>query len=208
MKLALYSIAKFALCAMVLAGPVCSGMADEGNGFLARDIQAHLLVHDPESTIQRLVEWAEERGGYFVYRSLQRVELRIPSRYSSEVRLLTEEIGEEVIDLTIEARDLRQRMLQVNAGIKSRREILSRNLAHLRRADLESALAIEQEVSRLMEEIERLEGELRRLQRDISFARVEMNLTFQGQELPVDIPSSFAWIDQVDFYRYMEETGR
>jgi hypothetical protein len=186
--------------AALWAPPLCPGQ----ERFLARSLRARILVHDPEVTVDRLVGWTEEQGGYFVYRSLERVLLRVPDASGESFRAYLEDQAEEVVELSLEARDLRQRMLQVRAGIAGRQEILNRNLAHLRGADVAGTLAIEREITRLMGEIESLTGELRKLEQDRRYMVAEVLLSFQDQTLPRDIPSSFRWINQVDFYRYME----
>ncbi|MFW6181143.1 MAG: DUF4349 domain-containing protein [Spirochaetota bacterium] len=188
------------LAAALLAPSLCPGQ----ERFLARSLGARILVHDPEVTVARLVGWTEEQGGYFVYRSLGRVLLRVPDDSAESFRSLLVEQADEVVEISLEARDLRQRLLQVRAGIESRQEILQRNLAHLRGADVAGTLAIEREIQRLMGEIESLKGELRRLEQDRRYMVAEVLLSFQDQTLPRDIPSSFQWINQVDFYRYME----
>ena len=88
----------------------------------------------------------------------------------------------------------------------------ARAAAALRQADREegananaAACAIEQEILRLVTEIEGLKGRLRKLETDRRFARGEIFLSFQEQTLPEDIPSSFDWINSVDFYRFIEE---
>lgn len=200
------AVAVFLAAALVLLFPRPSPGQEQ---FLARSLRARILVHDPEAAVDSLVRWSEERGGYFVYRSPERVLLRVPDAAAGPFRTFLEELAEDLVEISLEARDLRQRVVQVLAGIESRREILDRNLAHLRRADVAGTLAIEREIMRLVGEIESLKGELRKLEQDRRFLAAEVLLSFQDQTLPRDIPSSFQWINQVDFYRYMEGgTGR
>jgi hypothetical protein len=192
----------FAAAAALLCSPARCPGEDQ---FLARSLRARILVHEPDRTVQSLVRWTEERGGYFTYRSSQRVLLRVPNESAEPFRVFLKEQAEELLEITLDARDLRQAVARVRAGIESRREILDRNLASLRRADVAGTLAIEREIMRLVEEIETLKGERRKLEQDRRFLTAEVLLSFQDTALPQDMPSLFRWINQIDFYRYMEE---
>ena len=55
-----------------------------------------------------------------------------------------------------------------------------------------------------MEEIENQKGRLRKLENDRLFALGEIKLSFKEQTIPTDVPSSFAWINTIDFYRFMK----
>jgi len=66
-------------------------------------------------------------------------------------------------------------------------------------------LAIEREVHALLQEIEKLKGTLRKLNTDRRLARGEIYLSFMEKSLPQDIPSSFEWVNTVDFYNLMQE---
>jgi hypothetical protein len=57
----------------------------------------------------------------------------------------------------------------------------------------------------LLTEIEQLKGKLRKLTVDRAYALAQVNFRILGQSLPTDIPSSFGWINTIDFYRFMEE---
>lgn len=194
-------IALAAVAVLLFSSTRCRGQ----DQFLARSLMARILVHDPDSAVENLVRWTEEQGGYFVYRSSQRVLLRVPDASAERFRVFLKEQAEELLEITMEARDLRQRVARIRAGIESRQEILDRNLASLRRADVAGTLAIEREIMRLVEEIETLKGEHRKLEQDRRFLTAEVLLSFEDTTLPQDVPSSFRWINQVDFYRYMEE---
>jgi hypothetical protein len=68
---------------------------------------------------------------------------------------------------------------------------------------VEGTLSIEREIAGLIDEIEQLKGRLRKLVNDTAYARAEIQLAFMQKTLPHDIPSSFKWINGIDFYRFM-----
>jgi hypothetical protein len=152
-----------------------------------------------------ITQWTEDRGGYYVYKSPDMVRVRVPSDQIGSLRVFVEENAEQIVELGIRARDLREEFVSLRSGIKSREEILGRNLLYLGRTDVAGTLAIEREIMMLMGEIENLKGRLRKLNVDRALAQVEVYLSFQEQTLPQDIPSSFEWINTVDFYRFLQE---
>jgi hypothetical protein len=193
------------LAAVLLSGPaLLAPPALAAEEFLFHSIRATLLVADPEAAGERLAAWAEESGGYPLLTASNRILLRFPAAGITELRGLLASVAEELVEFQLEARDLREEILGLEAGANSREEILARNLAYLDRADVTGTLAIEREVMQLLEEIETLKGRLRKLKNDRRLALAEIYLNFLEQALPEDIPSSFSWINTLDFYRYME----
>jgi hypothetical protein len=164
-----------------------------------------ILVADPEGTAGRLAEWAEGRGGYYTYKSTELLVLRVPMDQLEALRVLAEGEAEQVVSIGFEAQDLREGIVSATSGIRSREEILEKNLSYLDRADVAGTLAIEREITRLLQEIEALKGRLNMLVHDTRYARAEIQLSFMEQTLPHDIPSSFQWINSIDFYTYVQK---
>ncbi len=173
--------------------------------YLAHSMNASILVANPTDTAEMITQWTEDRGGYFVYKSPELVRVRVPSDQIGSFRAFVEESAEQIVELGIEARDIREEIVNLRSGIKSREEILQRNLLYLGRTDVAGTLAIEREIRSLMGEIATLKGRLRKLNIDRALAHAEVYLSFQEQTLPQDIPSSFAWINTIDFYRFIQE---
>jgi hypothetical protein len=171
--------------------------------FLAHSMHASILVSNPTHTAEMITQWTEDRGGYFVYKSSELVRVRVPSDQFGSLRIFVEENAEQIVELGINARDLREEIVRLRSGIKSREEILQRNLLYLGRTDVAGTLAIEREIMMLMGEIENLKGRLRKLNIDRDLAQVEVYLSFQEQTLPQDIPSSFEWINTIDFFHFL-----
>jgi hypothetical protein len=171
--------------------------------FLHHTLNATILVADPEATAERVASWAEKAGGYYLLKSTDTVVIRFPYQEMGNLRAYLEEIADEVIEISPSAVDLRESILGLRSGIKSREEILQRNLSYVDDADVDGTLAIEQEVVQILAEIEGLKGRLRKLDVDRVFSRAEVYLSFMEETIPEEIPSSFSWINTVDFYRFM-----
>jgi len=203
----------FMLCLSLLATAIFAGgpraaaqeaqEAQEEENYLHHTLSATILVADPERAGERLAEWAEEEGGYFLLKSTDRVLLRFPYRKMGELRSILEDIAEEVVDVSPQAVDLREQILGLRSKIRSREEILERNMSYIDEADVEGTLAIEREITQLLTEIEELKGRLRKLNVDRVLSRGDVALSFMQQTIPEDIPSSFGWINTLDFYAFM-----
>lgn len=180
------------------------GAAAEPN-YLHQSVEAVMLVADPEAAADRLEAWAGGLGGYTLYKSSERVSLRLPHSRLEELRSFLEGLSEDILEYNPQAVDLREQLSRVQSSLASRRDILARNLALLEKADTAGTLAIEREVLGLIQEVESLRAALQKLEVDRSFARVQVALRFEQSALPEDIPSSFGWINQVSFYALTEE---
>jgi len=173
--------------------------------YLHHGIQATILVADVDRAIDSLARWADEAGGYLLYKSSEVVIFRFPYTKVGSLRGFLEDISETVVELSLQAQDLRESILGIQSGIQSREEILQQNLQYIDRTDVEGTLAIEKEVMQLLTEIEQLKGKLRKLTVDRAYALAQVNLRILGQSLPTDIPSSFGWINTIDFYTFVGE---
>jgi hypothetical protein len=173
------------------------------DNYLFHGIGAVILVADSEHAADVLTMWVEQEGGYYLHRSKESVTLRIPYQKMGSLRLYIESIAEEVVSIELQAHDLREEILRLRSGLEAREEILEKNLGYIDRTDVKGTLATEAEIRILVEEIEKHKGRLRKLENDRLFALGEIKLSFKEQTIPTDIPSSFAWINTIDFYRFM-----
>jgi hypothetical protein len=175
-----------------------------GENYLHHRIYATILVADPEVTAGKVVSWAEEAGGYFLYNSPDHVTIRFPVDRTGSFRPFLEDSSEYLFEYSSEAQDFREEIVLLQSGIRSREEILEKNLSYIDKADVQGTLEIEREVMHLLTEIEGLKGRLNRLLQDIRYSYAEVALSFQNTSIPRTLSSSFNWINSVDFYSFVE----
>jgi hypothetical protein len=192
------------LVLLALALLLPTGLGAEENT-LHHSVQVQILVADPEQAGDRIEAWTETQGGYLLEKSSERVVLRLPQARLPQLRAFLESLSEDLLTYAPQAEDLRQQLSEARSGLRSREDILKRNLALLDQADAAGTLAIERELLSLIEEVERLKARLAALSLDQKYARAEIALSFRESPLPKDIPSSFGWINQVSFYALVEE---
>jgi hypothetical protein len=178
------------------------------DNYLSHGISAVIVVADSEHAADALTTWVEEEGGYYLHKSKERVTLRVPYQKIGNLRSFIESIAEEVIDIELEAHDLREEIQRLRSGLEAREEILKKNLGYIDRSDVKGTLAIEEEIRILVQEIENHKGRLRKLETDRLFALGEIKLSYKEQTIPKNIPSSFAWINSIDFYRFIEDVSK
>ena len=197
---------KTALCLLALLS--ASGLAGAEENYLHQSVGVTMLVADPAVAADRLEAWAESEGGYTLYKSDERVSLRLPHPRLGGLRGFLERLSEDILEYSPQAVDLREQLARAQSSLASRRDILARNLALLDQADTAGTLAIEQELLDLIQEVENLQAAVQKLTVDRTFARVEIGLRFEQSALPEDIPSSFAWINEVSFRPFIQRGVR
>lgn len=168
-------------------------------------INASLIVFDPETTQELIITWLENNKGYFLIKSDTLLTARVPVEKVREFTSKLEDLGVDVEKISETSEDIREQLVVVTSGIKSREEILTKNVKLFDRADVEDTLGIEQELVFLLEEIEGLKGTLNKLNVDRKYAYVEISFTFKKSSLPEKIPSSFDWINTLDLYKFKQE---
>lgn len=170
------------------------------------EITAQLLVKDRQASSEMITDWAEAQGGYFTIRSLDNLTLRVPDNKLEELKVLLEKESEEILEFSQNAYDLREGILMSQSYLEAREELLARNIEYLDKSDLEGTLTLELEIRRLMQEIDNLKGLLRKYENDRRFARVDLSISFKNQSLPEGRESRFDWINELDFFYFINSS--
>jgi hypothetical protein len=176
-----------------------------GENYRRVTIQATLIVFNPEEVQNHIISWIEENHGYFLIKSSKLLSLRLPTEKEIAFRQFLENLDEEITAINIESEDLREEILGLRSGIKSREEILSKNFGLFSRADVEATLGIEHELILLLKEIENLKGQLNKREMERKYLYAEISFVFKRTTLPEKIPSSFGWINTLNLYRFKKE---
>ncbi len=196
------STQKWFIILLILVLPAVMLVGQEN---LVYSVEAEILVNDADSAGEHLESWSEEIGGFVLYLSNKRFVARVPMQRIEEIRGALEDRSERIVRYIQESRSVREELATLEAGLSARKEILDRNLELLDKADVEGTLAIEKEINKLMSEIENMTGRLRKLRTELSFPLVTVDLGFRSQSIPENLPSSFDWINTMDFYRFVGE---
>lgn len=188
--------------ALVIVSAAAAAGADET---LALRLSMQVIAADPEMSSRQFTNWAEDAGGYFTFRSLERVILRVPPDRIGEIREISEASGNTIVSYNPSATDYREELARNDAAIRSRNEALDRILAYLDESNVTATLSFERELRSLLQEVEYYSGRNRRIRNEIDFAVVEVYLSSRQRTIPEQRPSTFAWVNTVDLYSFLRE---
>jgi hypothetical protein len=186
---------------LLLLASLAAAGAEES--YLHRTLSSSVVVADRDAASDRIEAWVERQGGYVLLVSGDLLTARLPNGALPAFRELLQSLAADVVDTAMGATDLRDAYVAAEAALRSREEILARSLSYLARADVAGTLAIEKEVTSLMQEIEGYKGKLRKIEVDRRMAGVDVHMAFVQKSLPQSLPSSFGWIDGVDFFAFV-----
>ncbi|HET6613727.1 MAG TPA: DUF4349 domain-containing protein [Kofleriaceae bacterium] len=164
-----------------------------------------LAVFETTKVIDAVEKLATDRGGYLVARSDNAITVRVPAkdfqRTIEDVAGLGDLIHRNVTvqDISAEFRDLEMRLKNLTA-VRAR-------LEHLldRAANVQAALAVERELSRVAGEIEVIKGRLKLYSELVAFSTIQVTLAAQ----PIDRVSSvvrlpFPWLNELGLNTLLE----
>lgn len=194
---------RFAASAAVILVLMAPGLSAQEE-YLSSSLEILALSTDGAALSRDLADWAEERGGYYTYRSETEVHLRVPPDRIYAVRAYLETSDAEILRYNPSTVDYRQQISDAEAAIAARTEALERVLRYLEGATISATLAFERELRALNGEIEEYTGFLRRLRNDIRYARVRVVLSGYEETLPYLRQSSFAWINDLGMYSFLD----
>jgi len=164
-------------------------------------IDARILITGESRS--RLINWTEENNGFFLKDSSALLVLKIPNILVADLKPVLEENALKVLSYNMQTGSLDQERSSVLAAIASREEILERNLSYLDDANLEGTLALEREVSGLIQELEYYKGRLRVIDNQSKYATVQIYLTAPQPAAPGSKESNFDWLGTIDFYQFV-----
>jgi len=190
---------------MIAVISLSASVIEGGSNFTRQTLDGVILVEDRFEAADGIEAWVDRNGGYLLSRIEDRLVLRVPSKALDEFVDFLESFAEEIIQIQQKTEDISQSLLEIEAGIRSKQELFEQALVLMDQSDLSTTLEIESEILSILEDIEGLKGKLKKLQGESALARVQIDFTLEEEKLPESLPSSFPWINVVDFYLLMDE---
>ncbi len=158
-----------------------------------------LVVSDPESSKQEIVDMATSVDGYVEASSADFIVIRIPAESFDAVVGQIENLG-RLESRTITAQDVTEQFFELERRLEIARTSLARLEELLERTDdAEDRVQLLREITRLSEEIERLEAQKRGLENRIRMSRISVRLTALISNVAArrgQIP--FTWMARLD----------
>ena len=159
---------------------------------IIREVDMSLVVYDIQAAIDDIAEMAADANGWVVdsgRRSLHSgsISIRVPAAVLddtiNELRLLANKVDAENTtsrDVTDEYVDLGSRLANQQATHEALLKLLERAEA------VETALAVQRDLSRVREEVERLSGRIKFLEESSAFSIIRVNLRLAPVDVDVD----------------------
>lgn len=167
----------------------------------ARTASVTLKVVHPDDVRKRLVAAAAPLGGFPTLVESQRLVLKVPPEQLD--RLLDVVTGEGLlISKELARADLTGEIAQLEALLRSKRQIFDRLRALVDAADTSATLRIEQTMSGLVAEMEALAGRLRVERARVQHAVIDVSFQFRARQRIVYVRSPFEWLNSVDVRQF------
>jgi hypothetical protein len=169
-----------------------------------------LLVPEVRSAQDRIRKLAVDMDGYLESMEKTEMVIRVPAVHFDDTTDALKEIG-TVARRSISAQDVTDKHFDLKTRIANH-EAMSKRLRELiAKADkAEDALAIEQELARVLTDLDRLKGRLKRLDSMVAYATVAIELKgaveYSPPTLNVDLP--FAWLKRMGLRDLLRFNGR
>lgn len=160
-----------------------------------------LKVVHPDEVRRRLIEAAAPVGGFPVLVEDRRLVLKVPPEALAATLDRVTAAG-IVIEKTLERADLTGELAQLEALLRSKREIFDRLRQLVDGADTAATLRIEQSMSGLVAEMEGIAGRLRVERSRAAHAVVDVAFEFRERERIVYVRSPFEWLNTVDLEQF------
>ena len=162
------------------------------NRIIVHTARMSLVVEGVAESIDRVAGIAMELEGWTVSsdrtsRHTGTVVVRVPAGSLDEALRRIEGIGLEVESQSVTSQDVTDEYVDVESRLVSLRATRDRLLTFLEQADeVEDALLVQQELSRLEERIEGMQGRINYLRQTSAFSLIEVSMRVSPVEIEVD----------------------
>lgn len=161
------------------------------------------VVH-PEDVRKGAIERARKAGGWPVLVTDTELHLEVPQ---DALAATVDELAAAgiVLQKSLQRVDLTEQIAQLQARLKSKREILERLRTFFADSDTHSTLRIEQSMTQLVVEIEHLQGELNVAESSARMAHVQVSFQYHQKQRITYVRSPFEWLNTLDIDRFVAE---
>ena len=162
------------------------------NRIIVHTARMSLVVEGVAESVDRVAGIAMELGGWTVSsdrtsRHTGTVVVRVPAGSLDEALRRIEGVGLEVESQSVTSQDVTDEYVDVESMLVSLRATRDRLLTFLEQADeVEDALLVQQELSRLEERIEGMQGRINYLRQTSAFSLIEVSMRVSPVEIEVD----------------------
>ena len=161
------------------------------------------VVH-PAEVRRTTLESLKGQGGWPLLVTDQELHLAVPL---ASVATVTDQIAAAgiVLQKSLQRVDRTDEIVQLQAKLKSKREILARLRGLMDDADTASTLRVESTMNQLVSEVEQLQGDLNVAEASVRMARVVVSFQYHQRQRITYVRSPFQWLNQLDIDRFLAD---
>ena len=159
---------------------------------IIREVDMSLVVNDIQKAIDDIAEMAADANGWVVdsgRRSLHsgRISIRVPSDVLDDTIAGLRTLANRVEAEDTTSRDVTDEYVDLGARLTNQQATHEALLKLLERAEeVETALAVQRDLSKVQEEVERLSGRIKFLEESSAFSIIRVNLSLAPMAVAVD----------------------
>jgi len=159
-------------------------------------------VLHPAEVAAKAIAAAQEAGGWPTRVTPGQLILVVPPEAAAELVAMLEKSG-ILLDKQIGRDDHTQELTQLEASLKTKREMLGRLRQLFGESAVDATLRIEQSMNRLVDEIERQQARWQGLQARVQRTKLDVRFHYRPKQELRNLRSPFAWIEATDLPAFL-----
>ena len=161
-----------------------------------------LKVVHPDEVRRVAIEKTKAFGGFASLVTDHELHLRVPPEHLPAL-LDTLAASGTVLQKALQRRDRTEAIAQLEARLRSKREIFVRLRAFLDDSNVSATLQIERSMTRLVAELEALKGDLEVERAGVRHAQIVIGFDFHREGRISYVHSPFEWLNTADLGRFL-----
>ncbi len=159
---------------------------------IVRNVDLSIEVIDPADTIEQVSAIATREGGWVVQtRNIEvhraTIDIRVPADRLDAVLVTLRDLADNIVSEVSTSQDFTEEFTDTNARIRTLQDTVDSLRELFNRADeIEDALAIQQEITRIQSDIESMQARVNFLSQSAAFSLVRMTVLALPQFVEVD----------------------
>ncbi len=176
--------------------------AERGARQTAIDASLALKVAHPDQVRRQVLELTHAAGGYPTLVSDGRLDLRVPPQQVDALLAQVSQAG-LVLARTLQRSDRTEIISDLQARLRTKRDIFQRLRAFLDDSNVAATLKVERSMTALVTDLERLRGELEVEQANVRNASIRITFQFHQERRVDQVVSPFGWLNTLDLEQFV-----
>lgn len=182
--------------------PTRTDEGERGARQTAIDASLALKVAHPDQVRRQVLELTKQAGGYPTLVSDGRLDLRVPPQQVDALLAQFSQTG-LVLGRTLQRSDRTEVIADLQARLRTKRDIFQRLRAFLDDSNVAATLKVERSMTALVTDLERLRSELEVEEANVRNAAVRITFQFHQERRVDQVVSPFEWLNTLDLEQFL-----